>query len=181
MLDEPYLWHPIFVHFSVALLTVASVLFLLAAILRRTTLRPQWIIVANWNLWIGFALAVLTALFGWLAFNTVAHDDTTHEAMQHHAQLALSTVGGFGILTLWSMWHRTSRTYPSWGFVGLAIVCCGLLAATGLRGGELVYHYGVAVRPPPAVQPDMPTAVPHEHPRGSNPTDHYPGGDVHVH
>jgi uncharacterized membrane protein len=158
-----YLWHPVFVHFSVALLTMATVFYFLATLLPRARLRKQWITVAEWNLWIGFALAVPTLLFGWLAFNTVEHDDASHAAMQTHATLAFATGGGFALLVLWSVWHRQSKAYPSRLFTGLLVVCFGFLAATGWRGGELVYRYGLAVNalqkpeagsaPPSAEQP----------------------------
>ncbi|GEM_PF-727791 len=149
-----YLWHPIFVHFSVALLTVATVFYVLASIFPKAGSRQQWITVAEWNLWVGFGLAVLTLLFGWLAFNTVSHDDASHEAMKVHAVLALITGGSFGVLTLWSIWHRKSAPYPSWTFIGLMLASFGFLVTTGLRGGELVYQHGLAVTSLPKVEMD---------------------------
>jgi len=145
-----YLWHPVFVHFSIALLTVATGFYLLASIFRNAPLRRQWITVAEWNLWTGFGFAVATLLLGWLAFNTVSHDsDAVHELMEAHALLALITGAGFAILTAWSVWHRKSGTYPSWLFVGLMLICFGLLTVTGWRGGDLVYRHGLAVESPP--------------------------------
>ena len=88
-------------------------------------------------------------LFGWLAFNTVSHDsDTVHDLMETHAILALVTSAGFGALALWSIRHRRNRSYPSWLYAGLMLVCLGFLAATGWRGGDLVYGHGLAVNLP---------------------------------
>src|SRR6266566_2595292 len=143
-----YLWHPILVHFSIALLTMASAFYALTALWPRARLRPQWLTVAEWSLWVGFGLAVLTLLAGLLAFNTVEHNDAAHPAMQLHAVLALATGAGFGLLALWSRWQRKTKTYPSWPFLALLLLSFGLLVATGLRGGELVYHYGLAVNVP---------------------------------
>jgi uncharacterized membrane protein len=154
-----YLWHPIFVHFSIALLTVATGFYLLAWIFGRAAFRRQWLTVAEWNLWVGFGFVVFTLLFGWLAFNTVSHDsDAVHELMETHALLALITSGGFGMLTLWSIWHRKTKVYPSRLFVGLMSVCLGFLTVTGWRGGDLVYRHGLAVSSPP--QPDIPAPQP---------------------
>jgi uncharacterized membrane protein len=163
-----YLWHPIFVHFSVALLSVAVVLYALAATFRNSAWQPQWTMVALWNLWIGLAFTVFTVGFGWLAFNTVNHDDISHEAMVIHRNWALATASGFGVLGLWSFWRRRERE-PSRVFAGLLVICLGLLAMTGLRGGELVFRYGLAVSSLPKADEETPqppiTAVPQSPPR----------------
>jgi uncharacterized membrane protein len=180
-----YLWHPIFVHFSVALLTVATGFYLLASIFRKAALRGQWIAVAEWNLWVGFGLTACTLLFGWIAFNTVSHDsDAVHELMEAHALLALITFGGFAVLTLWSVRHRRSGGYPSWPFIGLLLICFGLLAATGWRGGDLVYRHGLAVDlpPAPAAHPS-PSAAEQPAPsdKDASPAHHHHHGKDHAH
>jgi uncharacterized membrane protein len=145
-----YLWHPIFVHFSIALLTVATGFYLLAGIFRKAASRGHWISIAEWTLWLGLGFTACTLLFGWIAFNTVSHDsDAVHELMEQHALLALITSGGFALVTLWSFRHRKESSYPCWPFIGLMLVCCGLLATTGWRGGDLVYHHALAVDLPP--------------------------------
>lgn len=45
-----YLWHPVFVHFSVALLTVATLFYLLAALFPSAAMRMSWIHFAERNL-----------------------------------------------------------------------------------------------------------------------------------
>ncbi|HLQ27103.1 MAG TPA: DUF2231 domain-containing protein [Acidiferrobacterales bacterium] len=152
MLKAVYLWHPIFVHFSVALLTVATGFYVLATLFKKNRLQPQWLTVAHWNFGVGLAMTVLTLLFGWLAFNTVSHDAAAHDAIAIHRNLALVTASGFGLLGLAARWHRASPHYPTWWFTALLVLCFGLLMVTGLRGGELVYHYGLAVQsiPKPA-------------------------------
>lgn len=171
-----YLWHPIFVHFSVALLSIATAFYVLASLFPDARLHRQWTTVAEWNLWVGFGFAVLTVLFGWLAYSTVAHDDESHAAMQTHAVLALTTTGGFALLTLGSIWHRKASSYPAWWFTGPMVVCFGLLLFTGLRGGELVYKHGLAVDAPVSV-PVIPAAPPTEPQAGQAPESepHAPG------
>lgn len=90
-------------------------------------------------------MSVVTVLLGWLAFNTVNHDDVSHEAMKVHATLALITLSAFGLLTLWSLWRRGPTANPSWPFTVFLLIAFGFLVATGLRGGELVFHHGLAV------------------------------------
>src|ERR1051325_6715032 len=139
MLDKPYLWHPIFVHFSVALLVVAAIFYVLSSLLPRANARGRWLVVAEWNLWVGFALSLLTLLFGWIAFNTVGHDDASHPLMITHAWFALATGAAFAALTAWSAWQRRKQNYPSPLFVALAAIGVGLLLTTAWRGGDLVY------------------------------------------
>ena len=177
-----YLWHPIFVHFSVALLTVATVLYVLGALFPRAARRDRWITVAEWTLWIGAGLTVLTLLFGWLAFNTVNHNDASHEAMLVHANWAVVTATGFGLLAVWSIWQRRTRMYPSRPFSVALLVFFGCLVATGLRGGELVFRYGLAVSslptpeqepaPPPLVAPPMQENKSSEHVHHHSPKAH---------
>ena len=140
-----YLWHPIFVHFSVALLSVATLFYVLAALFPRAVSRNQWIDFGRWNLWIGSGISVVTVLLGWLAYNTVNHDDPSHEAMEVHATLALITLGTFGCIALWVALHKRLRAEPSRMVTGSLLIAFAFLVATGLRGGELVFHYGLAV------------------------------------
>ena len=156
-----YLWHPIFVHFSIALLSMATLFYLLAALFPGAAKRNQWIIVAEWTLWVGDGLTALTLLFGWLAFNSVNHDDASHEAMLVHATWAVITATGFGSIAIWSIRQRRAGMYPSRLFSVALLVSFGCLMATGLRGGELVFRYGLAVSSLPkpeqeSVQPSSP-------------------------
>jgi len=154
-----YLWHPIFVHFSIALLSLASVFYLFAGLLLGAKKRNQWISVAEWTLWIGTGLTAFTVLFGWLAFNTVNHDDVSHEAMLVHATWALITAAGYGVIAIWSIRQRRASRYPSRLFSLALLVFFGCLMATGLRGGELVFRYGLAVSslPKPEQEPAQPS------------------------
>jgi uncharacterized membrane protein len=149
MLKAVNLWHPFFVHFSVALLSVATGFYVLATVFKENRLQPRWLTVAHWNFGVGLGMTILTLLFGLLAFNAVGavgHSTVAHEAMVRHRDIALATASGFGLLGLVALWHRASSHYPSWWFTGLLVLCFGLLMVTGLRGGELVYRYGVGVQ-----------------------------------
>ena len=148
-------WHPVFVHFTVALLSVAVALYLLVRILPGTSVRQELAIVARWSLWIGAVLALATAAAGWLAYNSVAHDDISHAAMTEHRNWALVTATIFVILALWS-WGQWWQQHPSGGVTGvvflLALTVGGvLLAGTAWRGAELVYRYGLGVMSLPKI------------------------------
>ena len=76
-------WHPIFVHFTVALLSMAVGLVVVMPFIK-LPLKEQWQIVAHWALWFGTGFAIINGLTGLYAYNTVIHDATSHLAMTDH-------------------------------------------------------------------------------------------------
>ena len=143
-------WHPIFVHFTVALLSISALFYLAGLVLRK----PNLLVVARWNLWIGAGITVGTVLAGFYAYNTVAHDGPSHAAMTDHKNWALVTASIFGVLALWSLAkHRGAKSVSS-GFVVLILLASGLLAVTGYKGGEVVCRHGMGVMRMPEISGD---------------------------
>lgn len=138
-------WHPIFVHFTVALLSLTVVFHLLARLLSQARLQRDWMVLAKWSLWLGAAFALATAYTGWLAYNSVAHDAPSHVAMTDHRNWALATLSYFVAAALWSLWRERARERPSWFLAAALVLGGGLLAGTAWRGGELVYRHGLGV------------------------------------
>lgn len=134
-------WHPVFVHFTIGLLTVSALLYLAGSILKNATV----LTVARWNLWIGVTITAGTLLAGWYAYNTVIHDTPSHIAMTDHRNWALLTAGLFIVLAIWAfLKQRGARTvHPV--FVTLMLIAASLLAVTGYKGGEVVYRHGLGV------------------------------------
>lgn len=145
-------WHPVFVHFTVALLSVSLGLFVLGLVVKC----DQAVLVAKWNLWIGAGISLLTLAAGFYAYNTVAHDTPSHEAMTEHKNLALITLGLLVPVVLWSVIsHRKAKALGA-GFVVLFLLVGGMLASTAWHGGEVVYRYGLGVM-------SLPKTDKHEH------------------
>ncbi|MDT8382872.1 MAG: DUF2231 domain-containing protein [Gammaproteobacteria bacterium] len=138
-------WHPILVHFTVGLLLTAVLLFVVARLVGNVALRRQWEIVAQWNLWLGAAVTVLTVIAGIVAYNSVAHDTPSHAAMTEHRNWALLTAVLFLVLAVWSALRaRAKRTINGPLLAGL-LLAGGLLLTTAWHGGEIVYRYGLGV------------------------------------
>ena len=138
-------WHPILVHFTIALLGVATLLFGVSVIWRRGRWSASIETAANWNLWLGASLTALTIAAGLQAAATVAHDEAAHLAMETHKFWALGTAASFALLALWNG-LRVRRAGPiGFGFVALMVVAAVGLAGTGLRGADLVFRHGVGV------------------------------------
>jgi len=138
-------WHPVFVHFTVALLLTAVLLLFVSQLMPDNKLREQCRLVGFWNLWLGAVITVLTVLAGVVAYNTVAHDTPSHEAMTEHRNWALVTAVLFVALAIWS-WTRV-RSGLSINNVMLILLLLGggLLLSTAWHGGEVVYRYGLGV------------------------------------
>ncbi len=143
-------WHPIFVHFTIALFSISALLYLAGLVFKK----PNLLIVARWNLWIGAAITIGSVLAGFYAYNTVVHDGPSHAAMTDHKNWAIVTAAVFGVLALWSVLkHRGAKTV-SVLFVILILIASGLLAVTGFKGGEVVYRHGMGVMRMPVIAGD---------------------------
>lgn len=145
-------WHPMFVHFTVGLLTTATLLYVIAGFLKNKETQATAKTAALWMLWAGAGFTVFTVLTGVLAFGSVAHDDPSHLAMKDHRLWALGTATFFIILALWSFYMvKEGKGLPGF-FALLMIVGVGLLSVTGLKGADLVYRYGLGVMSLPEAQ-----------------------------
>jgi len=144
-------WHPILVHFAVALLFLSVVLHGFTHLPFTATLRSEWRTVAQWALWLGALFVIPTAMTGWLAYNSVDHDDISHAVMTTHRNWALITASLFVVLAMWSVWQRLAKREPG-GKLGTAVFLVALLTAVGplgitaWYGGELVYRHGLGVK-----------------------------------
>lgn len=137
-------WHPIFVHFTVALFSLAAGLFVISLFVK-PPLKEQWTLVARWNLWFGAGLTIITGLTGLYAYNTVAHDTPSHAAMTEHRNWAIVTITLILTLAVWSIVRVRRAKMPGALFVGAMAVTGGILASTAWHGGEVVYRYGLGV------------------------------------
>lgn len=138
-------WHPLVVHFTVALWIMSFVFYLLAMFSGDSGQKQPWTLVARWNLWSGFALTLLTLLAGWDAYNTVNHDTESHAAMTVHRNWALITTALYLLLTVWSYRNSRSEKNEAGLFMVIMLVATVLLSSTAWRGGELVYRHGMGV------------------------------------
>jgi len=146
-------WHPLFVHFTVGLLSTSVLFYLASAFLsKENSWKQQWLTMANWSLWSGCLFAIGTAIAGWFAYNSVAHDSASHAAMTLHRNWALPTAGTFLLLGFWAIMLARKKYQPSFIFLTFSIIAAGLLMITGWLGAEAVYRYGLGVQSLPNVE-----------------------------
>ncbi len=135
-------FHPIFIHFPIALLSTAAALEILAALLKRDDLSRAgwWVQLAGT---IGILLAVLTGI---VAENASPIPATAAYLMDLHEELAFVTASAFAALLLWRVSARTKIPGPTpWRYLAAYGASVALLALVGWYGGELVFRYGVGL------------------------------------
>lgn len=118
-------FHPIIVHFPIALLSVAPLAELLARVLRRPGLRGT----ATYCAALGAAAALPAALLGWLLAGQATHDADT---LALHRWLGVGTA--FAALAGLALMHRR----PIWRLPVL-LALAALVGVTGHLGGQLTF------------------------------------------
>lgn len=145
MIIEPALWHPILVHFTFSLLLLAP-LFLLAGVAGKN---HGWgsaaYITGRTLLWTGVLITIATVTAGFIAMYNVSVSEEVHHHIHDHRNWAIATASLYAILAIWSVvtWKKSTR--PGWLFGLIMTAAFFMLAITGYKGGELVFHHGVAV------------------------------------
>jgi uncharacterized membrane protein len=138
-------WHPMVVHFPLALVTTATALLLAARLLRQERLAATLATVGTWNLCLG-ALAALFAIgTGMAAAMHLQASPAAHHAVSLHVRWAMFTTLGLVLLAVWRGAGTAQASRPSWIFMIVLLGAFAALVATGYRGGQNVYRFGVGV------------------------------------
>ena len=104
-------WHPIFIHFTIALFSVATLL-IVGSLFIKNYFGIKILNCGYINLWLGCLFTFATVAAGFYAYNTVAHDEPSHASMTDHRNWAIVTASLFLILTLWSIKLYQSNKKP---------------------------------------------------------------------
>jgi uncharacterized membrane protein len=136
-------WHPLFVHFPLALL-LGGVAVEAAGWLAR---RPSWRRVALGLLSAGVISAVPAVGSGLLAYGRVDHSSAAHALMTTHRNLMLVAVGLFAAAVVWR-WRLGERPLRRpWGGLYALLVAAGtgVLILGGERGADLVLDHATGI------------------------------------
>lgn len=142
--DWPRL-HALLNDLPIALLVAAVFLDLLALVTGRVTFRK----VAFWTLMVGVLGAGAAVLSGLQAQEHIAHGEAVHRVMETHEELALISLGVFAGLALWRIMRESRMNAPERAIlVTLSVGGVGVLFATGLYGGKLVFEHAAGITSP---------------------------------
>jgi uncharacterized membrane protein len=129
-------FHPLLVHFPIALVLAAAA----AELVVIATPRQGWRTVAVANLRAGAAIGIVTALTGWLFAASPSVDLTP--SLEWHRWLGMAgAVGAIGAALLSWRLHGSSRR-SAFAYRCLLFVAALLVAITGHLGGTLVWGAG---------------------------------------
>jgi uncharacterized membrane protein len=138
-------WHPIVVHFPLALIVTATLMLTLARVARGARLAATLATVGTWNLCLG-AVAVFFALgTGLAAAMGLNVGIAAHQAISSHVKSAVVTTLLVLLVAVWRGSGTEPDSRPSWLFLVILWAATGALVVTGYRGGQNVYRYGIGV------------------------------------
>ncbi len=137
--------HPVIVHFPIALTLVAFLLSVAAYVRRSQPVAAQLAAAGHFTLWLAAIGAAIAVLFGWLAFNSVNHDDAGHAAMLLHRAWAIPTAIALILLASWDAWKHRVNELMSIPALIIIFVLSGAVTVTAWLGGEVVYRHGIGV------------------------------------
>ena len=141
-------YHPLFVHFPIALWT-AALLFEIAAhaVPREWTHREMLHPIACAVLALGALAAIPTVMSGWSAQAAVPDTGPAHDLKELHENLMVTASILSGILAAVGLFvlPRKPAAMLRAAFLAGLVVLVGLMAVGVDRGAMLVFHYGTAV------------------------------------
>jgi uncharacterized membrane protein len=129
-------FHPIVVHFPIALTIIAFLLSIAAYARRSHPVSAQLAAAGHFTLWLAAIGAAAAVLFGWLAFNSVNHDDAGHAAMLLHRSWAIPTAIGLILLASWDAWKYRINELISVPMLFLLFLLSQAIAVTGCWEGR---------------------------------------------
>ncbi len=134
-------YHPLIVHFPIAFIYGASLMYFLAWITASEKL--QW--TALWMLILAAlsAAAALTSGF-YAAPGLMISESVRNELLTHHQHLMLAASILTGLLTAWALASRPMPTRARILFLAGLIALMALIAAGADLGGEMVFAYNAA-------------------------------------
>jgi uncharacterized membrane protein len=144
MFDFPF--HPIFVHFTVALSFAAIGAYLISYILPVGKLKNDLGVSAVWMVLFAFIATLFTVAFGFLQFNSVRHDMLVHLPMISHRNWAISTTVVLFVCSILALRGYITNKIHHFSLM-IALLALGFMVGmTAFKGGHLVYGYGVGVK-----------------------------------
>ncbi|MGH7779424.1 MAG: DUF2231 domain-containing protein [Candidatus Binataceae bacterium] len=130
--------HPIVIHFPIAFLLGATLLYFLAAGFGHESLKwaALWVLILGT---LGGGVAILTGL---QASNGVMVADSVRTALlDHHRNLMISAGVIATLITIWALVARPMPSRFRWAFLAALVVLCAVIARGADYGGRMVYDY----------------------------------------
>lgn len=140
-------YHPIMVHFTIALVVTSFGTFILSYIFQKIqSIKQEFLIVSRWCLWLAALASILTIIAGLHAFYTVEHNAVSHHIMIIHRRWGISAFVAIWLMAIWSYILYKKQKLPTWFFAVALAITTVLVMVTSWYGAELVFRYGTGVK-----------------------------------
>ncbi|MBI2885230.1 MAG: DUF2231 domain-containing protein [Candidatus Omnitrophica bacterium] len=140
--------HPLIVHFPIAFLMGAALLYVAAWLLKRERLAHSACVVLVLGA-LSLSVAVATGLYA--EQGVMLALSVRDRLLEPHERAMLATSAICAVLTAWAVLARPFPTKGRWLFLSLLLVMVGVMAVGADFGGRMVYDYnagGTACRQP---------------------------------
>ena len=138
-------WHPIVVHFPLALIITATFCLSLARLVPATRIAAPLATWGTWNLCLGAVTVFLALGTGLAASIGLTVDAAAHQAIAAHVKAAVVTTMLVLLVAVWRGVGTDPSSRPGFGFLLLLWLAAAALTVTGYRGGQNVYRHGIGV------------------------------------
>ena len=155
-------WHPIFVHFTVALILTSGGLQLALFFSKSPDRMAVMKAAQRWLVALAAIAVMATLASGFLAYYSVDHDTPSHVAMTLHRNWAIATASLFLLGAGLLFWGAGAAHKAAGSAFVLAML---LVSVTGLKGADLVFRFGLGVMSLPQVSGE---GHAHEHDGGGH-------------
>lgn len=148
-LDAVQNLHPLVVHYPVALLTLAAMLYVVAW----AAGRDSWAWTALWMLVLGTLAAALAVWTGLRAGEGVMVAQSVRDhILVHHKRMMIAAFAMSLPLTVWAIFARPMPRRGRVGFVALMVVMALLIAKGADYGAWMVYGYNAGGNLPQPIE-----------------------------
>lgn len=138
-------WHPIIVHFAVALTITAAAALVASRLIPQLRISQMLAIVGTWNLGLGTLAALVAIGTGIAAVWDIQLTTAVRAAVSTHIKWAFFTTLALILLSVWRGAGAPADSKPSNLYLIVLSAAVAAVAMTAYLGAENVYRYGVGV------------------------------------
>lgn len=138
-------WHPLVVHFPIALALTAGLLLAAAKWVRSESLAATLATTGTWNLCIGAVAALFALATGLAAVLDLHVGAAAHASIGTHVKWAMFTSLALLLTAVWRGAGNAQQSRPTGFFLLVLTLTCMALAVVGYHGAQNVYRYGIGV------------------------------------
>ncbi len=142
-------WHPMVVHFPLALVVTAAGALLLSKLLPQPRIAAALATAGTWNLGIGAVASVFALATGLGAALHLHIAAPARQAVSLHVRWAVFTALALLLVGVWRCAGMPQESRPSWLFLVVLLAATAALVMTGYLGGQNVYRFAVGVHSGP--------------------------------